>query len=127
MTYKAKVDVEIQDGNKNVLYTIGQHIATYHDTHYESTMTPKDDFKKLLGDAQARVSIGMDEKIAGPHYSSVSIRINITASCDQKTDVIREMQELLTKEAMAYLEGHYEVAVERLRDHLKHLYPEGRD
>lgn len=124
MSYQATIDVELRDGDKNVIYTIGQHIATYHDTHYESVMSNKDDFKQLLGDAQTRVSIGMDEKIAGPHYSSISIRVNITVSCDQSTDTIRRAQEMLTKEGMAYLEGHYEQAVERLREHLKHLYPE---
>lgn len=124
MSYQAVIDVEIVDSNKEVLYTIGQHIASYHDTHYESVMHSKDEFKQLLGDAQARVSIGMDEKIAGPHYSSISIRVNITVSCDQTTESIRRAQEMLTKEGMAYLEGHYEQAVERLREHLKHLYPE---
>jgi hypothetical protein len=124
VSYQAVIDVEIRDGNKDVLYTIGPHIATYRDTHYESIMASKDEYKQLLGDAQARVSIGMDEKIAGPHYSSVSIRVNITVSCDQETESIRRAQEMLTKEAMAYLEGHYEQAMERLREHLKHLYPE---
>jgi hypothetical protein len=116
----------MKDG-KRILYTVGQHITTYRDTYYESPMTTKDEFKKMLGNAQARVSIGMDEKIAGPHYSSVSIRVNITASCDQSAEVIRDMQELLTKEAMTYLEGHYEAAVERLRQHIDHLYPGGRN
>lgn len=125
MSYQATVSVEIKDG-KRILYTIGQHIATYYDTHYESTMN-KDKFKELLGDGQARVSIGMDERIAGPHYSSVSIRVNISVNCNQSAETIEAATELLSDEAMAYLEGHYEVAVERLREHLNHLYPGGRN
>lgn len=125
MTYQATVSVEIKDG-KRTLYTIGSSIATYQDTHYESPMGNKEKYKDLLGDGNARVSIGMDERIAGPHYSSVSIRVNISINCDQTESSIKEASDLLTKEAMAYLEGHYEVAVERLRQHLDHLYPNGR-
>lgn len=119
---KLDISVETTD-RKGRVYTVGNRPATYTEVHYMKD----DEFKAVLGDAQARVSIGLDEKFPGPSgtYSSVGIRINITVSCDQSKNVIDKTTELAFDYASLFLDSYALPAVRLLNKHLNEIYPIG--
>ncbi len=113
------VAVDTSD-RKGTIRTIEGLPATYTEIHYM-----KDAFKGLLGDAQARVSIGLDEKFPGPSgtYSSVGIRISVTVSCDQSKESIDKTTELAFDYASDFLDRHAVTAVRLLNKHFDAVYP----
>lgn len=93
--------------------------ATYTQTHY---MT--DEFKKLLGDQNARVSVGLDERFSGPSgtYSSASVRVNLTLNCGQDKKTIEEATKMAFDYASDFLDRHAVPAVKLLNRHLDEIY-----
>lgn len=82
-----------------------------------------DEYKKIIGDGNARVSVGLDESIGGPYgYSSVKLRFNITMACDQNRDSIQKASELGFQEGVQFLEDHVESAHKLLVSHLERVY-----
>lgn len=122
-TPTATIEVETLDRHGIVLKVDGKP-TTYKQVHYM-----KDEFKQLLGDAQARVSIGVDERFSGPSgsYSSVSVRVNITLSCDQSQAKIDAATKMAFDYASGFLDGHAVPAMKLLNKHLETMYPQGND
>lgn len=122
MNFRVTVNVATVVNGQEIGTSRGNDVS-YTNTYYESELM-KDKYKALIGDGQMRVSIGVDEKIGGPHYSSVSVRVNITASCDQNADTARALQEELFQDAQIFLDGHIEHGMKMLDGHLRAFYPE---
>jgi hypothetical protein len=114
-----QVDVEILDGDKRPINKIRGRDATYKETYYM-----KDEFKTILGDGQARVSVGLDEKIGGRNYSSAAVRVNVTLSCDQSADTIKKATEMAFNTAAEFLDTHLPPAVRLLDQHISDIFGE---
>lgn len=110
--------VEIVD-RAGMVRTVRGLPATYTQTHY---MT--DEFKKLLGDQNARVSVGLDERFSGPSgtYSSASVRVNLTLNCDQSKETIEEATKMAFDYASDFLDRHAVPAAKLLNRHLDEIY-----
>lgn len=66
----------------------------------------RDRLKKLLGDCQARTSVSVSEKVSGPDYSSVSMNVTVTLSCDQSDKALAEAQEIALSECLVFIDAH---------------------
>lgn len=64
----------------------------------------KDKFKVLVGDALSRVSVSVSEKISGPSYSSMSISVTVTLTCDQSEKILAESRELALGECLGFID-----------------------
>lgn len=111
------VEVEMFDRHGPVR-TVDGLPATYQQVHYM-----KDEFKALLGDAQARISIGLDERFSGPSgtYSSASVRVNVTLSCDQSKEKIEQATQMAFDYASDFLDRHAVPTARLLNKHLEIL------
>jgi hypothetical protein len=120
MTRSAEVNVETT-AQGSLVNTIDGEDATY--TEIENL---RDKYKVLLGDGQARVSLGVDERVSGPHgtYSSVSVRVSVTLSCDQSEEGISKASDLAIRKASSLLDQHLPIAVRKLRRHLRAIAEE---
>lgn len=71
-----------------------------------------DELKGILGDEKAKVSVSLGHKIGGPHYSSVSLYVSVSLTCDQSEDSVTKAKEIATESTMSfideYLPGCYE-------------------
>lgn len=86
-------------------------------------MRQNDQMKALMGDGQARVSIGLDEHIGGPYgYSGVKLRVNVTIACDQNVDTVTKAQGLALDQCMSFIEDNIKVTYDLLCAHLKANY-----
>lgn len=84
----------------------------------------KDEYKALLGDGNARVSVGFDENIGAPYgYSSVKIRVNVSINCDQNRDTIQKATSMAFDECVACADDVIKKAYDVLVVHLGKLYP----
>jgi hypothetical protein len=82
-----------------------------------------DAYKKIIGDGNARVSVGLDESIGGPYgYSSVKLRFNVTMSCDQNEEALEKAAELGFQDAVKFLDDHIDSAHKLLTSHLERVY-----
>ena len=124
MTPSMTINVEVRDKVGAVRKVAGLP-ATFTQTHYITQEHPMaDEFKKLLGDGNARVSVGVDERFSGPSgtYSSASVRVNITLNCDQSKDTIDKAAELAFEYASDFLDRHAVPTARLLKRHLDEIY-----
>ena len=124
MTATMTVEVEVRDRVGSVRKVAGLP-ATYTQTHYITQDHPMaDEFKKLLGDQNARVSVGVDEKFSGPSgtYSSASVRVTISLNCNQTKETIDKATELAFGYASDFLDRHAVPAAKLLGRHLDEIY-----
>ena len=85
-------------------------------------MKDRDVFKKIIGDNNARVSVGIDEHMGGPYnYSGIKIRVNVTLSADQTKATIQEAEELAFQECVQFIDDHLPQAYKLLEQHLERL------
>lgn len=85
----------------------------------------KDKFKKILGDAQARCSVTISERIGAANYSSVSMSTTVTLSCNQDSKTIQEAEEMALAEALAFTDDNIVTAYRMLEQHQQTLYDDG--
>lgn len=104
--------------------TVGGEASSFERTYYM-----KDKFKELLGDGSARVSVGVDEKFNGPSgtYSSVSLRVNVTLTCDQAEKVIDKAAEEALNVGLGFLDKHASTATSMLLSHLEAIEQSQRE
>ncbi len=124
MTPSMTINVEVRDKVGAVRKVAGLP-ATFTQTHYITQEHPMaDEFKKLLGDGNARVSVGVDDRFSGPSgtYSSASVRINITLNCDQSKETIDKASTLAFEYASDFLDRHAVPAAKLLKRHLDEIY-----
>lgn len=124
MTPTMTIDVEVRDRVGAVRKVAGLP-ATYTQTHYITQDHPMaDEFKKLLGDQNARVSVGVDERFSGPSgtYSSASVRVSISLNCDQNKETIDAATKLAFEYASDFLDRHAVPSAKLLSKHLKEVY-----
>lgn len=82
-----------------------------------------DQMKAIMGDGQARVSVGVDEGIGGPYgYSSVKVRVHVTLACDQNAETVTKAQQLCFDQCTGFIEDTIGVAHDMLCAHLKQHY-----
>ena len=85
-------------------------------------MVEKDQYKAILGDGNARVSVGFDENIGDPNsYSSVKVRVNVTITCDQNRGTIQKAQEMAFQECVAFSDDAVKKGFDVLIAHLKQI------
>jgi hypothetical protein len=85
-------------------------------------MTMSDPVKKVLGDGKARVSVSLAHKVGGPHYSSVSLSVNVSLSCGQDTDNVEEARELALAMATEFIEVNLGACYEHLTTLVGEVY-----
>jgi hypothetical protein len=78
-------------------------------------------FSVLNGTGPAVVRVGIEEKVSGPTgtYSSVSVRVEVSAHCDQSEASIQRAHQLLFDEGTRALDGYMDTALELLNRHLQ--------
>lgn len=99
-----------------VVQSVGGEAASFVRTYYM-----KDKFKELIGDGNARVSIGADARYNGPPgtYSSVSLRSNVTLTCDQTEKIIDTASEMALNQNLGFLDKHAPTAMAMLKSHIE--------
>jgi len=65
----------------------------------------KDRLKALVGDGLARVSVSVSEKVSGPDYSSMSISVTVTMTCDQNEKTVATAREEALGECLTFLDA----------------------
>jgi hypothetical protein len=78
-----------------------------------------DRFAALNNKGDAKVLVGVEEKLSGPSgtYSSVTVRVEISARCDQNEKSVSETHELLFTEGLKALEFYMTPALNMLINH----------
>lgn len=108
--------------------TLGGQNATWEATQrmdpskpVEGKRPPKNLFEGINQQGRASVKVGLEEKLSGPAgtYSSVSVRVEISARCDQDSASIRAARDALAKEGMKALEWYAAPALELLMRHVQ--------
>lgn len=80
-----------------------------------------DEYKSLVGDGGAKVSVSVGEKVGAPQYSSVSLMCSVSMVCDQDTAVISKAQTAAFEECVAFIDAHVDVAYDMLEIHVNRL------
>lgn len=120
----ARIDatIEIIDHEGMIIDFVGEQQAS----RKIQIMRQNDRYKALMGDAHARVNVGIDESIGGPYgYSNVKIRVSVTLVCDQNEKTIKEAEKACLDECMNFIEDNIGVAHKMLKDHLDLYYQKG--
>jgi hypothetical protein len=113
----AHLEIVVRDDNGDVIDKVGDEFASW-----ERTIFMKDKFRQLIGDSGARVSISVSERIGGPYgYSSVSVNVTVTLSCDQNVATVREAEQQAFQEAAGFADENIEKAYAMLEAHLEKL------
>lgn len=118
MNYTIRASVETRDLAGNVIDDV--------ESSWEATMTTKhptkhDALASLLGDGKAKVEVTLSDKVGGPAYSSTTVYVTITLSCnqDEKT-VMRAASEAQTM-AASLLSEYIEDASKTLLHRVEHM------
>lgn len=104
---------------------LGGHPATWEGTQRMDPKTAvggkKNSFADLNEQGAATVTVALEEKLSGPSgtYSSVSVRIEVSARCDQNETAIRQARDVLVNEGMKALDFYAGPAVSLLTEHTK--------
>ncbi len=113
------VEVNVLDDDGQTVSMVGDEYASYEGT----VVRNRDEFKKILGDGNARVSVSLSERMGGPYgYSSVSTNVTVTLNCNQDAATIRKAQEMAFGEAAGFTEDCFGKAMDMLRHHLSQHY-----
>ncbi len=112
---QTRVDVDVKDTDGNTIDSVGNEKASYTRTEVKE----KDEYQKILGDGNARVSVGLDEKIGGPGYSSVGIRINVGINCNQDCETIEKAYGLAFRECVTIMDEIVDKSIQMLRSHIQ--------
>ncbi len=105
--------------------TLGGKQATWEATQRmditEIKKNKKNAFANINAEGRAGVRVAVEEKISGPSgtYSSVSVRIEIAARCDQDEASITHCRDVLAQEAMKALDWYAGPAVQLLGEHVQ--------
>ena len=119
---ESRVDVTVRGVDGEVIDRVGDTAFSYT----RSEMKQKDEYQKLLGDGNARVSVGLGEKIGGPYgYSSVDVRINTTLTCNQDEETVRTAGHLAFRECVAVVDDIIDNSMLMLKSHLERNHHEG--
>ena len=114
--------------NQWAVPTLGGKNATWEATQRmdptkpaEGKHAPKNLFENINAQGRASVKVALEEKISGPPntFSSIAVRVEISARCDQDSTSIRAARDALAKESMKALEWYAAPALELL---MKHVY-----
>lgn len=126
------VQVETLVNNRVVIYINGEP-ASWEMTHVNKIELPgkggpkTDKLSAVRGAGDSEVRVAMDERFGGPSgtYSSVSVRIEISAKCGQSDVETRKTSEILYGECVRFLESHAPAAVDLLHSHLERISNRG--
>ena len=119
VSLERRIYVTLRDAHGNPIAMIGDTVVSYTRTE----MKQKDDYQKLLGDGNARVSVGLGEKIGGPYgYSSVDVRVNVTLTCNQDEGTLTNAAHLAFRECVAVVDDIVDKSMVMLRSHLERNY-----
>lgn len=94
---------------------------------WEETVTirEKDKYKVILGDAGARVSASLGERMGGSRgFSSVSMNATVTLNCNQDSKTIPKAYSMAFAEAKAAIVEFFPEAMELLEEHLDQHHAE---
>ena len=115
----ATIHVEVDVNNDgDPLYEVNGKPASWERT----IVRQKDEFKKILGDGNARTSITVSERVGAEHYSSCSISCTVTLTCNQDKATIERAKEMALNEGLAFLDENIPVAWNMLDTHQRLLY-----
>lgn len=118
-TAMIEASVEITDPDGNVIVDVDGQSAS----RKVQIMRENDRYKRILGDANAKINVNLSESIGGPYgYSSVKISVSVTLSCDQNTDSVQSAQKYCLDECVEFIESNISLAYQMLTDHLKRHY-----
>lgn len=115
----AKIYIEVLVNNDGDLVAeVGDKPASWERT----IVRHKDEYKKIIGDGNARVSVTLSERIGAEHYSSCSVSATVTLTCNQDQETIQRAEKMALNEGLAFLDEHVPVAWELLTQHQLLLY-----
>lgn len=87
----------------------------------------KDEYRDILGDGSARVSVSLGEKVGGPYgYSNVMINVTTTLGCNQDEETVARAHALAFQQNVQVLDDHFQTAYQLLEAHLSRHYREER-
>lgn len=96
---------------------------------WEATMQhtkAKETFSQFAGDGKAKVSISLSEKIGGPQYSSVSVMVTVSLTCNQDEETINKAAGAAHTHTISLLDSYIEDALDGLHAHLEREGRKGR-
>lgn len=108
-------------GHEGELLTTG---ASGEPISWERREVKKSDkYKKIYGDGNARVNVGLSETLGGPYgFSSVQVRVSVSVSCNQDVETVREAEGMLLADCMAFVDDTMTTAHDMLCTHLDQIY-----
>lgn len=113
------VSVETRDQRGDVLYAIKGEDATYE----QSEILMKDEYKKLIGDANARTSVSVSSKMGGAYgYSAVSINVSVTLTCNQDRKTLKAAKDACLNECVSFIDEAMPHCMAMLDAQLHELY-----
>ncbi len=85
-------------------------------TKQEQATSKHDRFAVLRETGPTSVGLELEEKVSGPPgtYSSVTVRVSITARCEQSSAAVEQAHDLLFTECTAAIDRYMRPAVEQL-------------
>lgn len=101
--YELRAEVTVVDRTGKIAF-VDDVPFNFVETQYMPSN--KDKYKTLLGDTNAKVSVGLSVKLSGVGYSSASISVNVSLSCDQTEDTVARAKGFALDECAAFIEAH---------------------
>jgi hypothetical protein len=101
--YELRAEVTLIDRRGQIAIIDGEPFS-FVETLYMPTN--KDKYKTLLGDTNAKVSVGLSVKLSGAGYSSASISVNVSLSCDQTEDTVTRAKDFALEECAGFISAH---------------------
>lgn len=109
-----------------VVEQLGGKLVTWEgvqrlDPKKHPTLVRKPDrFSSLNPEGPCEVRVAVDEKLSGPKnsFSSVSVRVEISARCDQNEETIEKARDVLFKECMSATAHYMNPALDMMMEHL---------
>lgn len=80
-----------------------------------------DRYREVMGDGKAWVSVPVTEKQGGPGYSSVMVGVEICVHCDQNSETVREVADMLIADGLEIVDSHIGSAYDILLTHRDEL------
>jgi hypothetical protein len=84
-----------------------------------------DKYKEILGNGKATVEIPYIETIGGPGYSSVKVGLVVRVHCDQNSETVRAVADMLIKDAIQTVDDHVDWGYKVLLSHVERLQGDG--
>lgn len=76
-----------------------------------------DRYAEVLGDGKAWVSVPVVETQGGPGYSSIKVGVEIQVHCNQDSETVRKVADMLTADALEVVDNHIYNAYDILLTH----------